>query len=97
MRSTRENISPSRAETNPIVDFSFQELTDYIEQERIDLQGKPRQPGWISAEEYAQQQGISHSAAAHVLDTLTGAGKLLMERVYDGESHRTIKVYCKPA
>lgn len=75
------------------------ELTDlaaYIEQERIELQGKPRQPGWISAEEYAQQQGISHSVAAHVLDTLAGARKLLMERVYDGESHRTIKVFKRP-
>lgn len=72
------------------------DLAAYIEQERTELQGKPRQPGWISAEEYAQQQGIGHSAAAHILDTLAGIGKLLMERVYDGESHRTIKVFKRP-
>ena len=75
------------------------ELTDlaaYIERERIELQGKPRQPGWISVADYVQQTGIKYAQSAHLLEALVDAGKLLMERVYDGESHRTIKVYCKP-
>ena len=80
---------------NATIAKELTELTAYIEQELIELQGKPRQPGWIDIREYAKGKGINLKAAAHVLQMLEEAGKLVSEMVFDAEKHQQLRVYRK--
>ncbi len=93
MPDPRETLPDSAAATDPVVDWSLEELAAYIDHELVEVRGPDRPKGWITSKEYAAQKGITKGTADSRLACLVDAGRLDQGLFWDDETHQQVRAY----
>ncbi len=98
MSNQKKDVPASEADTDSSLDFTFEELVDYISEESRILTGEVRKKGDIDVSDYARMRtGGDTKRAYYLLEKLVTAGKLKKRiQVYDPKRGKRINVYYKP-